>query len=536
MRREVTRESGRTFGRYQLLEPIAKGGMAEVWRAKLLGAESFERPMVIKRILPHLCDDPAFVRMFVAEARLSARLHHPNIVQVFELGDVDGELFMALEPIIGVDLVTLMRTVEGPLPPGLAVQVAHDVCRALGYAHGVTGDAGEALSIVHRDVSPSNVMLGYDGQVRLCDFGIAKALGAAEQRTRSGDLKGKLGYLAPEFVDGAAFDHRSDLFAVGVLLWEMLSGRRLFRAADDMQTLAAVRACVVPKLSDVPPELAAVTLRALERDPRERFQHADEMIAQLAPLLHDLRWGARETTAVLRELVPPEEDGDDPGRATVSQIGDAGMLPSARVAASGTPSPTLSTRLLTDAGRPRRAWLAGAALLLAVGLAGGWRVMRQAGRAAVLAPVTPAHGGNSWTRPTVVPLAPKHEGELATRDAGSIAPATGNAAPGNAATGNAAAENAPAENAAAENAAAGNAAAGNAGATGAAEAGKPGRAGTTGAQRSSEGASGKGDAARVAVRPKSRVKSTSRKQREVDAKRKARQRINLERGDVLDSL
>ncbi|HEX4461119.1 MAG TPA: serine/threonine-protein kinase, partial [Polyangia bacterium] len=207
---EVTRGAvERTFGRYQLLEPLTKGGMAEVWRAKLVGAESFERPMVIKRILPHLCDDPAFVRMFITEARLSAKLNHPNIVQVFELGDVDGELFMALELINGADLATLLNSAMQALPLGLCALVAHEICRALSYAQSVTDEFGVPLAIVHRDVSPSNVMIGYDGQVRLLDFGIAKALGAAtDHRSRTGSIKGKLSYMAPEVFDGAAFDHR----------------------------------------------------------------------------------------------------------------------------------------------------------------------------------------------------------------------------------------------------------------------------------------------------------------------------------------
>jgi serine/threonine protein kinase len=309
---EVTRGAvERTFGRYQLLEPLTKGGMAEVWRAKLVGAESFERPMVIKRILPHLCDDPAFVRMFITEARLSARLHHPNIVQVFELGDVDGELFMALELVNGADLATLLNCAQAPLPLGLCALVAHEICRALSYAHGVTDELGKPLAIVHRDVSPSNVMIGYDGQVRLLDFGIAKALGAAtDQRSRTGSIKGKMSYMAPEVFDGAPFDHRSDLFAVGVLLYEMLTGRRLFRAEDELQTMALVRACQVTPPSrfngDITPELEAVTMRALARNPRDRYPHADDMMADISPLLHDLRWGARETMEVLQRLVPAD--------------------------------------------------------------------------------------------------------------------------------------------------------------------------------------------------------------------------------------
>jgi serine/threonine protein kinase len=303
------RDAGaQTFGRYRLLEPITKGGMAEVWRAKLVGAENFERPMVIKRILPHLCDDPAFVKMFISEARLSARLHHPNIVQVFELGDVDGELFMALEHISGVDLATLMTAAQAPLPPGLCALVAHEVARALAYAHAVSDDDGKPLAIVHRDVSPSNIMLGYDGQVRLCDFGIAKALGVHVERSRTGGLKGKLSYMAPEVFDGAPFDQRSDLFAVGVVMHEILTGRRLFRSDDELETMALVRACNVPPPSQtnpaIPPQLERVVLRALARDPAARQANAEELANELRPIVHALQWGAPEVTALLAQLTP----------------------------------------------------------------------------------------------------------------------------------------------------------------------------------------------------------------------------------------
>jgi eukaryotic-like serine/threonine-protein kinase len=335
---DVTRGAvERTFGRYQLIEPIAKGGMAEVWRGKLVGAERFERPMVIKRILPHLCQDAEFVQMFVHEARLSARLHHPNIVQVFELGDVDGELFMAIEQVVGVELLTLLRKVRVPLPAGLCALVAHDLCRALAYAYGVTDEQGAPLAIVHRDVSPSNVMLSYDGSVRLLDFGIAKALGLAGHRSRTGKLKGKVGYMAPEVLDGAPFDHRSDLFAVGVVLHEMLTGKRLFQATEELTLMAQVRACRVPLPSsvnpDVLPGLERVAMRALAREPAQRYQHANEMLAELAPLLHDLRWGAAETTAFMQRTVPPGTESAEPMPRTES----ASALPASSSLASRRP-------------------------------------------------------------------------------------------------------------------------------------------------------------------------------------------------------
>ena len=181
--------------------------MAEVWKARIDRAGGFQRTLVIKRILPHLVEDDEFVQMFVAEARLSARLNHANIVQVFELGDVDGEFYLAMEYVRGRDLVNVVRaqlSSAAPPPPGLGAFVAREVCRALAYAHALTDDDGAPLRLIHRDVSPSNVMVGFDGAVKLLDFGIAKALGARPTRTArvTGTLKGKFGYMSPEQVEG----------------------------------------------------------------------------------------------------------------------------------------------------------------------------------------------------------------------------------------------------------------------------------------------------------------------------------------------
>jgi serine/threonine-protein kinase len=250
---------------------------------------------------------------------------------------------MALEHVVGVDLRTLLRTVSAPLPPGLCALVGHDLCRALAYAYGVTDEHGRALAIVHRDVSPSNVMLSYVGQVRLVDFGIAKALGAAGHRSRTGTLKGKIAYLAPEVLDGAPFDHRADLFAVGVVMWEMLTGRRLFKSRDELQLMAEVRACNVPPPStvngDIPPALERVVMRALAREPEHRYQHANEICVELAPLLFDLRWGADETAAFLREAVPPVSESIESGPSTApAEDGDEAGAPVERPTAFDRPS------------------------------------------------------------------------------------------------------------------------------------------------------------------------------------------------------
>jgi serine/threonine-protein kinase len=324
MREPPQQDRAQTFGRYSLLTPIGSGGMAEVWKAKAHGARDFERIVVIKRILRHLCQDPKFVEMFTAEARLSARLSHPNIVQVFDFGEWHGEYFLAMEYIDGVTLSTVVDQMlaTGPVPVGLALRVVRDVALALGYAHALTGSDGRPLGIVHRDVSPSNVMLGIDGTVKLLDFGVAKAASLTDEKTRTGVLKGKLAYMPPELVDGnSEVDQRVDLFAVGVMLHELLVGRRLFRGRDDFHTIALVRACVVPPPSetrkDLPPGLDEICLKALARDPEKRFQSGAELAATLTPLLHDLRWDTTNTANLVAELVrSPAVAAREPTAAT----------------------------------------------------------------------------------------------------------------------------------------------------------------------------------------------------------------------------
>ncbi len=301
------------FGKYQLVERLGKGGMAEVWKARIVGPAGFERTMVIKRILPQLVEDPDFVAMFVSEARLSARLNHANIVTVFELAKFGDEYYLAMEYVRGHDLISVLRThaPRGAIPPGAAAYVLREVCRALGYAHAVTDDDGNPLRIIHRDVSPSNVMIGFDGGVKLLDFGIAKALAETDDsKTLTGTLKGKLGYMSPEQLDGREIDHRADLFSIGVLLWELVTGRRLFKGATDVQTIARVREAQVAPPStvnpEVPPELDAICLKALARDPDRRYQTGEELAAALDRVAHELAWGPERMMTLMRSLFPSE--------------------------------------------------------------------------------------------------------------------------------------------------------------------------------------------------------------------------------------
>ena len=310
------------FGKYTLVERLGRGGMADVWKARISGPAGFQRTLVVKRILPHLVEDEHFKQMFVSEARLSARLNHANIVQVFELGDVDGEFYLAMEYVRGRDLVNVVRAqlMKGLPPPGMGAFVARELCRALAYAHALTDDNGTPLRLIHRDVSPSNVMISFDGAVKLLDFGIAKALAEAnENRTVTGTLKGKFGYMSPEQVEGKEIDHRSDLFAAGVVLHEILTGKRLFKGGSDLQTIAMVRDAKVdpPSLVNpaVPPELDAICLKALARLPDERWRGCDEMAAALDEVVHGLKWGPERLASLQRDLFP-----DEPSNSAVVQM------------------------------------------------------------------------------------------------------------------------------------------------------------------------------------------------------------------------
>src|SRR3954469_19112845 len=280
-----------TFGRYTLLERLAVGGMAEVFRAKISSSHGFQKILVIKRILPHLAADPGFVAMFIDEAKLTAQLTHPKIVQILDFGEVQGQFFTALEFIDGFDALGLLRTAAQKrvrLPRALAVFIISEVLEALDYAHNARDMEGKPMQIVHRDISPSNIFMSKRGDVKLGDFGIAHAE-RRESKTQAGTLKGKYGYMSPEQVVGKPIDARSDLFAVGVVLAELLTGRRLFSAAADLDVLLKVRDVKLDRLdkygADLPRPLDRIVRRSLRKDPRERFSTAAEFRDELSGYL-----------------------------------------------------------------------------------------------------------------------------------------------------------------------------------------------------------------------------------------------------------
>jgi serine/threonine protein kinase len=272
-----------TFGQYHLLDRINIGGMAEVYKAKVFGQDGGDRLVAIKRILPNIAEDNEFVTMFIDEAKIAVHLTHPNIAQIFDLGQINGSYFIALEYVSGKDLRSIFdraRKTGGTIPLSLACYVIGKLCDGLDYAHRRKDAANRDLNIVHRDISPQNCLISYDGDVKLIDFGIAKAANKAS-KTQAGILKGKFGYMSPEQVRGVPLDRRSDIFAAGVCLYEVITGERLFVADSDFSTLEKVRNVDIKLPSVVnkaiPTELEHIVLKALRKDVEDRFQWASEL-------------------------------------------------------------------------------------------------------------------------------------------------------------------------------------------------------------------------------------------------------------------
>lgn len=268
------------FGRYECLVPLGRGGMAEVWVARAKGARGFEKLLAIKTMLPAMLDDPAAEAMFLDEARLAARIRHPNVTEIMDLGEEAGQLFIVMDWIDGDSAAALARTLDAPMPLPLALHIAIEAGKGLHAAHELLGPDDRPMGLVHRDVSPHNVLLARTGLVVLSDFGIAKALGHTS-RTDTGVVKGKPGYMAPEQAMGAALDRRADVFALGVLLYELVARKHPFRGSNPIET--AERLLRQPFLApshhvpNLPRELDAVILRALQRDPDARYATAEEL-------------------------------------------------------------------------------------------------------------------------------------------------------------------------------------------------------------------------------------------------------------------
>lgn len=286
------------LGRYTIHELLGAGGMAEIFRASVTGPEKFAKWVVVKRVKPKFAEQQVFVQMFIDEARINAALDHANIVSVFDFGERDGHYYMAMEYVDGIDLqVAHVRHKERygrPLDWEVSVLVIRDVLRGLDYAHNAADNDGAPLGIIHRDVNLVNVMLRRDGAVKLLDFGCAKASSAIRQsRTQVGVIKGKLGYMSPEQSEDRALDPRTDVFSVGIVLHELLTGRRLFWGENELDMLRAVQSKPIPDprkyVEDLPEPLVGVVLKALARDPEERYASASDMADDLEAIILEQR-------------------------------------------------------------------------------------------------------------------------------------------------------------------------------------------------------------------------------------------------------
>ena len=285
-------QPGTQLGRYTTVERIARGGMAEVYLAVATGIEGFEKLIALKVPHPHLAENPDFIRMFLNEARIAASLHHPNVCEVFDLGDDDG-LYMAMEYLNGETLRAILRKLAGRrLPVGVAIGIVQSVCAGLHYVHEASDAQGAPRGLVHRDISPSNIMLTYEGGVKIVDFGIAKAADITSA-TRTGTLRGKVPYMSPEQVACDRLDRRSDVFSLGVVLYEATTGRRMFWGHNDLTIMNRVaEGQYVPPHEIVPAyprELAAILERAVAVDPDRRYRTAQDLALDLEDFARERR-------------------------------------------------------------------------------------------------------------------------------------------------------------------------------------------------------------------------------------------------------
>jgi serine/threonine protein kinase len=305
--------AGQVLGRYELLLPIAKGGMASVWAARLRGTRGFQKMVAIKTMLPGLVDDLHFERMFLDEASLASQVRHPHVIEILDLGEVDRILYLVMEWVDGEPLNIIMKyaATRGGIPLAIAVSITAQTCRGLHAAHELRDENGTLVGLVHRDVSPQNVLLTYEGVVKVVDFGVAKATSRASNETEAGQLKGKIAYMSPEQLRGERIDRRTDVFAVGILLYMMTTGTHPFRGDDQGKTIRRISSdepvtapsSIVP---GYPAGLEAVVMQALAKDASKRYPTANDMLIGLTRALPpSMRASTDEEVAeFLRALLP----------------------------------------------------------------------------------------------------------------------------------------------------------------------------------------------------------------------------------------
>ncbi|MHB8417115.1 MAG: serine/threonine-protein kinase [Myxococcales bacterium] len=417
------------FGKYDLLEKVNVGGMAEVWKARLAGVEGFEKILAVKRILPNIAEDDEFVSMFIDEAKIAVQLTHANIAQIHDLGNIDGSYFIAMEYVAGRDLRAVFdraRKRKAQVPVPLACYCIARVCEALDYAHHKKDARGQDLRIVHRDVSPQNILLSYEGEVKLVDFGIAKAANKAQQ-TQAGILKGKFAYMSPEQVRGAPLDGRSDIFALGTVLYELLTGERLFPGDSDFSTLENVRNMKILPPSTynnrIPGELEPVILKALARDIDQRYRRGAEFGAELQRFLitQETVFGQSDLAAYMRSTFAEEAAKEKQkaqelaaasaltARRTPGGMRISGSFPSVRASGSGARASVSTSGARTPSGLTPPALRASSSGLTPPGVRGsGSSGLRQSSgvRASNSGP-EPGAADLLGEPPPTVPLAPR---------------------------------------------------------------------------------------------------------------------------------
>lgn len=386
---------GHVLGRYELLMPIAAGGMAMVWAARLKGTRGFQKIVAVKTMLPKLSEDIQFEQMFLDEASLASQVRHPHVVEILDLGEQEGVLFLVMEWIDGVPLNQLMKAAKttGGMPLPIAVRIVMQTLAGLHAAHELRDQKGKLVGLVHRDVSPQNVLVTYDGVTKVVDFGVAKATAVGDGATGQGQIKGKVGYMAPEQIEGEPIDRRADLFAVGIVLYALTTGKHPFRRESDaatMYNICSPQAVLPPSkfIPEYPAPIERVLLKSLAKLPADRYQTANEMLRDLDQVLPpEERANTDEDVAqFVRKLVGDRLDerrgtlhnalarADEFALSSIARVGAAPSLPLGAVppnTASLFPGLGETATTWSPEARKRKLglWIGGALLITCVGAA-----------------------------------------------------------------------------------------------------------------------------------------------------------------------
>ena len=404
---------GRQVGRYGVVRHLASGGMAELYIARQESVGGFEKPVVLKILQPRYAQNPRVVSMFLDEARLAAKLNHPAIVHVYDVAEDEGLKYIAMEYIHGetiADIVTRGLGADKYLPLEHAIHIVRQAAAGLAYAHERRDPDGRVTRIVHRDVSPTNILVSYEGQTKIVDFGIARA--QDELREEAGILPGKASYMSPEQVRGTGIDHRADIFALGIILYELTLCQRLFRGPAEAVMKRIVNDRIRPPTAikrDYPPALELIVMRALEKRPQDRYQSADQMRGDLEEFLDDsgLRTGTRRMALYMNDLFAPDAGPDAaPAKPEPDDLDfDRRAPPSMRLEAAAdgraTPPRGVAIRIAPPAGPPRST--------------------RPSGSAAIVTPLTPSTSAKSGTsnQPDATAPSPRVENLLLRRSRGT---------------------------------------------------------------------------------------------------------------------